>query len=89
MSRPRKGPPLPAPFDQMEFRLRVRAISHVSDGMLCKWALGDQSVDEHRCRTLVEVCAQLGVAPPLGAKLAPMPVLAVAGAPQSHLRALS
>ena len=89
MSRPRKGPPLPAPFDRMEFRLRVRAISHVSDQMLCKWALGDQGVDEYRCRTLVDVCAQFGVPPPLGAKLAPMPVVVVAGAPQPTLRVVS
>ena len=71
MSRPRRVP-LPAPFDRMEFRLRVRASSHVSDQILCRWVLGDQGVDEYRCRTLVDVCAQLGVMPPIGAKLAPL-----------------
>ena len=80
MSRPRRVP-LPAPFDKMEFRLQVRAISHVSDAMLCKWVLGDHGVDEYRCRTLVDVCARLGVVPPLGAKLAPIPVVAGVTAP--------
>jgi hypothetical protein len=72
----------------MEFRLRVRADSHVSDAMLCKWVLGDQSVDEYRCRTMVDVCARFGVVPPLGAKLAPLPVGVSAPAPSS-LRAVS
>ena len=87
MSRPRRVP-LPPPFDKMEFRLQVRAVSHVSDGMLCKWVLGDQTVDEYRCRTLVEVCARFGVVPPLGAKVVPLPVAAVVPA-QSHLRVAS
>ena len=87
MSRPRRVP-LPAPFDSMEFRLRVRADSHVSDAMLCKWVLGDQRIDEHRCRTLVEVCARFGVVPPLGAKLAPLPV-GVASPASSPLRVVS
>jgi len=87
VSRPRRVP-LPAPFDSMEFRLRVRADSHVSDNMLCRWVLGDQDIDEHRCRTMVEVCARFGVVPPLGAKLAPLPV-GVTAPPSSSLRAVS
>ena len=71
MSRPRKGPPLPAPFDRALFRHRLCVEAHVSEGTIMKWAVGAQTVGEHYCRALVLACQALGVVPPAAAKLPP------------------
>ena len=86
MSRPRKGPPLPAPFDQMDQRHLLCAYSRVCESTALKWLAGDQSVTEPYCRQLLLACQSMGVVPPLGAKLPP-PIGAEPAKP--HLRALS
>ena len=73
MSRPRKGPPLPAPFDKADQRHLLCAYSRVCEGTAIKWLAGDQSVTEPYCRQLVLACQSMGVVPPLGAKL-PLPI---------------
>jgi hypothetical protein len=73
MSRPRKGPALPAPFhksDQLRF---LCAYARVCEATAVKWLAGDQSVTEPYCRQLVLACQSMGIVPPLGAKL-PLPI---------------
>jgi len=86
MSRPRKGPPLPAPFNRPLFRHQLCAQSHVCEATVCKWAAGVQTVGEHHCRALALACQSLGVVPPLAAKVPP-PIGSEPAKP--HLRALS
>jgi hypothetical protein len=72
----------------MKIRLQVRLLANVSDKTLCRWALGDQTVDEHRCRSIVLALQGMGMIPPGGAKLPPaQPVVVGAGA--LPLRAVS
>ena len=71
MSRPRKGPPLPAPFDKTDQRYLLCAYSRVCEGTALKWLAGDQSVTEPYCRQLVLACQSMGIMPPVGAKLPP------------------
>ena len=87
MARPRKSPPLPAPFDSLDVRLDLRRLTHICENTICRWAEGSQRVDEHRCRSLVAACLVLGIVPPVGAKT-PAPIGAVP-APKPAIRAVS
>ena len=71
MSRPRRLPPLPAPFDQIKTRRQVCSAADVCDTTLQGWAAGVQTVGIHTCRSIVAACLGLGIVPPAGAKVPP------------------
>ena len=73
MSRPRKGPPLPTPFDRALYRYQLCAKARVCEGTAIKWLLGDQTVGEHYCLGLVAACQSMGIVPPAGVRV-PEPI---------------
>ena len=87
MSRPRKGPPLPAPFDRAACRYQLCLAAHMSEGTVSKWLAGDQAISEPYCRQLVAGCAALGYLIPAAAKLPPP--IGTEPAPAKHLQAVS
>ena len=86
MSRPRKGPPLPAPFDKAKVRHQLCALADVCDATLIRWIKGEQKLEPTKCRSMVEACERLGLLPPVGANLSPM---GIAATPVSPLRVVS
>ena len=86
MSRPRKGPPLPAPFDQVRMRRSICNAGHVCDSTLVAWVTGSTKISDNNCQGIVAACMSLGVVPPLGAKL---PAVGTESAKPNLLRALS
>ena len=71
MARPRKGPPLPVPFDQLKVRRNLCNAADVCEATLQAWAMGSQKVDVHRCRSIVAACLSMAIVPPAGAKVPP------------------
>ena len=86
MSRPRKGPTLPAPFSDPSFRHTLCGQTKMCDSTVVKWVLGVQ-INENYARSLVAACAGLGVLPPVGASCPPP--FGVAEAPAKSLRVVS
>ena len=84
---PRRGPPLPAPFDRAFYRYQLCAKARVCEATASKWLAGDQTVSEPYCRQLVMACASMGIVLPIGAKL-PEPIGAEP-APPKHLQVVS
>ena len=87
MSRPRKAPPLPAPFSDKKLRHRLGDAADVCDATLQKWLMGDTTVEVNNCRAIVAACLHLGLVPPLGAKLPPP--IGAEPAPSKHLQVVS
>ena len=69
MARPRKAPPLPAPFDRAPFRQHFSLRAHVCEATVIRWVAGNQSVSDNYCHHMVDACQTLGIVPPAGAKL--------------------
>ena len=92
MARPRKSPPLPAPFDRAPFRQHFSLCAHVCEATVMRWVAGNQSVSDNYCHHMVEACRSLGLCPPVGAKLPisliPAPAPRLASVPPADKAAL-
>ena len=68
---PRKGPPLPAPFDKIKVRRNLCNAADVCEATLVAWVMGSEKPDIHRCRSIVAACLSMGIVPPAGARVPP------------------
>ena len=84
---PRKGPPLPVPFDQLKMRRNICNAADVCESTLLAWVAGSQKVDVHRCRSLAAACLSMGIVPPANARIPPP--IGVEIAPSKALRVVS